>query len=454
VYTEEKCGLHNSILLAPDGTAHIFTGHNDTEKLLHSTVVLDCLEQEADTLDSNCDGSDGVDGDGDGYASTDSGGEDCDDSNEDVQPHWVTSVLDPGPSVGKFASLAIDRHNVLHASYYSELPKNLIYARLEPGQEWVIEPADDTGQDVGQYSSIAVEHLSSADVLAGTPAAVNIAYYDAFHGELWYTTNATGSWVPEVVEATPEPGTDVGKYVSIATDGYYKNDQSPHITYYDSINGNLRYATKGSGVWELFTIPNDEDAGMHTSCAVYKGKVYVAYQAVESYDLMVATGSGETWDVVMVDGPNKDVGDALSIAVDSSKRVHVSYRDTNERYLHYALWNGSEWSTLTVDTDAEVGKWTALALDGNSNVHVAYKDQGSDALLYATNTVVTNYQWIMEEVTYKPKGGEEKKSCGNLTTECGDYASLQFDPVGRLNVIHYDSINKQLLFSRKSCLGY
>jgi len=454
VYTEQKCGLHNSIVLAADGTAHIFTGHNDTEKLLHSTAVLDCLEQEADDVDSNCDGSDGVDGDGDGYASIDSGGEDCDDADEAVQPHWVTSVLDPGPSVGKFASLAIDRHNILHASYYSELPKDLMYAKMEPGQEWDIEPADETGQDVGQYSSIAVEHLSAGDVAAGTAAAVHIAYYDAFHSELWYATNASGSWVPEVVEATPEPGQDVGKYASIATDGYYKKDQSPHITYHDSVNGVLRYATRESGTWELFTIPNAEDAGMHTRCAVYKEVVYVAYQAVESYDLMVATGSGDTWEVVMVDGPNKDVGDALSIAVDTSYRVHVSYRDTNERYLHYALRKGGEWSTLTVDTDAEVGKWTALALDGNKNVHVAYKDQGGDSLLYATNTVVDNYQWIKEEVTYKPKGDEGKESCGGLTTECGDYASLQFDPFGRLNVIHYDSINKQLLFSRKSCLGY
>ena len=448
VETEYKCGLQTSLALDAEGTAHIFSTHNDLKKLLHTTATLDCLAL-GDMSDSNCDGVDGVDEDLDGFASLDSGGGDCDDTDPTIQPNWVTTVLDAGPSVGEFASLTIDAHGKLHASYYAELPKKLMYASLEPDAgEWVIQTADADGQDVGQFSSIATEHLSSSETADGTPAVVHIAYYDNSHGELWYASNGTGAWVPEVVEATPQPGDNVGKYVSIATDGKSSKDQAPHIAYYDETQGLLRHATRVDETWVLSTVPNDGNAGKNTAIDVYNQTVYIAYQAVDSSDLMVAFGAADAWTVEMVDGANADVGEAISIAYDGSN-IHVAYRDTNERQLHYALRKGDAWALWTIDADADVGKWTSIALDGNDMVHIAYKDQGTDALMYATNVVVENSLWTKEEVTNEPDS-----SCGGFTTECGDYVSLRFDPLGRLNAIHYDSINKQLLHSRKSCLGY
>ncbi len=46
----------------------------------------DAVETPGDGVDSNCDGSDGEDGDGDGHGSPESGGDDCDDSDGDVHP--------------------------------------------------------------------------------------------------------------------------------------------------------------------------------------------------------------------------------------------------------------------------------------------------------------------------------------------------------------------------------
>ena len=441
VEDQYKCGLQTSIALDGDGVAHIFSTHNALQKLLHTTATLDCLAQ-GDEADSNCDGVDGTDGDLDGFASLDSGGSDCNDSDPTVQPQWVTTVLDEGPSVGEFASLAIDGQNVLHAAYYAATPMDLVYARLEPGGEWEIDTADPSGHDVGQYSSIAVSKVDEEDEEG---AVVHIAYHNATSNELWYATNGTGAWVPEVVEATPEPGDDVGEHAALALD---KNG-FPHIAYYDVPNGLLRYASKETGVWELSTVPNDGNAGKNTAITVYKGVVYIAYQAVDSFDMMVASGGPDEWTVELVDGSDKDVGEAVSIGVDSSKKIHVTYRDANDRDLHYAVRSGGEWTLWAVDVDADVGKWSALALDGNKMVHVAYKDQDTNALLYATNVVVENYQWTKEPVT-----GVDGVPCGGLTTECGSHVSLSFDPMGRLHAVHYDDFNKRLLYSRKSCLGY
>ncbi len=46
----------------------------------------DALETPGDGVDSNCDGSDGEDADGDGHGSPESGGDDCDDGDADVYP--------------------------------------------------------------------------------------------------------------------------------------------------------------------------------------------------------------------------------------------------------------------------------------------------------------------------------------------------------------------------------
>ncbi|MCP4869195.1 MAG: hypothetical protein GY898_10810 [Proteobacteria bacterium] len=66
------------------------------------------LDPFGDGIDQNCDGTDGIDADGDGHSADDSGGTDCDDANDDVHPD-AEEVCDgadnncdgePGPDEG------------------------------------------------------------------------------------------------------------------------------------------------------------------------------------------------------------------------------------------------------------------------------------------------------------------------------------------------------------------
>ena len=442
------CGLQNSLVI-DGGVAHIFTGHNNLGQMLHVTVELNCLEFDM-AGDTNCDGVDGFDGDLDGFASLDSGGNDCDDEDFDIQPGWVTRVVaDEESNVGEFASLAIDAQNIIHASYFAALSQNLKYARREPDGNWVIETAHADGNNVGQYSAIAVSAVEPDDLTQ--QALVHIAYYNDTTGELWHAVRQDGIWTPEVVHATPEAGENVGRYASIAVD----ENGVVHIAYADVLEGKLLYATNHSGTWVNMEVPNDGDAGEHTSIAVEDGQLYIAYLAGSTDDLMLAeaalplTGPGDWGDPELVDGNTSSVGEAVSLAVDGKDRVHITYRDSTARTLQYALRRSGKWSLRTVDTEVDMSKWSSLDLDGNSMVHVAYKDMDSDSLLYATNVVTDNNLWFMEAVN-----GVNDDTCGGLTTECGDYAALQFDTIGRLHALHYDTINKRLLYSRKSCLGY
>ncbi len=442
------CGLQNSLVVDGEGIAHIFSGHNNLGDLLHVEVALECLAFDADG-DTNCDGVDGFDGDGDGFASVSSGGRDCDDNDVEIQPQWVTRVVpDAEAEVGEFASLAIDEHNVLHASYYAALTYDLKYARREPSGDWTIETANAEGK-VGSFSALAVSSVA-ADDLAAEPV-VHVAYYNETYGELWHSARTPEGWTSEVVHSTPDAGDNVGRFASIAVD----EDGFVHITYADTGAAALRYATNLSGQWESMEIPNDGEAGSYSRIAVVKGIAYVAYQAGSSDDLFFLEAAlpvldPSDWGIpLMIDGAEASVGEALSLAVDGQERVHITYRDSGSRYLHYALRANGAWALRTIDSTADVGKYSSLDLDGNDMVHVAYKDQETNTLLYATNVVTENSSWFKE-----PVAGKDEAVCGGLADECGDHAALRFDTIGRLHALHFDTTNKRLLYSRKACLGY
>ena len=99
---------------------------------------------------------------------------------------------------------------------------------------------------------------------------VHISYYDSTNMDLKYATNALGSWAT----ATVDTAGDVGQYSSIAIDANNK----VHISYYDSTNADLKYATNASGIWVLKTIDSNGSVGASTSIAVDKNKkVHIGY---------------------------------------------------------------------------------------------------------------------------------------------------------------------------------
>ena len=80
---------------APDGRILVayrlfdYPDHNEAK-----VATLGCTADAASVPDANCDGLDGVDGDGDGYASYASGGDDCNDHNNGIHP----GAADPNES--------------------------------------------------------------------------------------------------------------------------------------------------------------------------------------------------------------------------------------------------------------------------------------------------------------------------------------------------------------------
>lgn len=120
----------------------------------------------------------------------------------------------------KYPSLAIDSLNRSQISF-TDAQDHLSYGRLD-GSTWTIVTVDSSGE--GRYSSIALDKNNNP----------HISYYDPVNGDLKYAYLLAGKWTIETVDSAG----DVGAFTSLALD----KDGYPHISYYDRSDGDLKYA--------------------------------------------------------------------------------------------------------------------------------------------------------------------------------------------------------------------
>ncbi|NIN36310.1 MAG: hypothetical protein GTO60_14950, partial [Gammaproteobacteria bacterium] len=374
---------------------------------------------------------------------------------------WSIETVDTGGGsgdVGLYSSIALDSSGNAHISYYDYKNDDLKYATNATGP-WVPEQLDGSGAgDVGLYTSLAIDTLSN----------IHISYYDWGNGDLKYITGTAGSWGSPVSIETVSSGSEFDRpYTSITTDSLNK----AHISYYDEINSDLKYATD-SGVtpgagncggtnWDCETVQSVGNAGLYPSIARdSSNNIHISYFYGNQGTLRHATNSGVTpgggncndlgqpspppsnWDCETVDFSN-DAGSYTSIAKDVSGKIHISYYDEVgiSGVLKYITNASGSWVETVVESIGNAGKFSSIAIDSSGKAHISYYyDSNFRDLYYATNDIT-------------PGTG----NCGGTDWECervdgsgsdvGTYTSIAMDSSDTIHISYYDAGNEALKYA-------
>jgi PKD repeat protein len=276
-------------------------------------------------------------------------------------------------------------------------------------------------------SSADIGNFNSIDVDTNNNA--HISYYDSTNTNLKYASKVNGIWTPYLVAATD----DVGKYSSIAVD----LNNNVHISYYKAGTiDNLMYVSKINGSWvSPVTVESTDDVGKYSSIAVdTNNNVHISYYKATNTKLKFASKINGTWNATEVVDSTGSTGTYSSIAVDSNNNVHISYYDATNTSLKYATKVNGVWSPLTtVDNAGSVGTYTSIAVDSNNNVHISYYD-ATAANLDLKYVSKVNGVWGVPEVV-------------DSTGDVGAYSSIAVDSINKVHIVYYDATNTNLKYA-------
>jgi len=183
------------------------------------------------------------------------------------------------------------------------------------------------------------------------------------------------SWVVESIDTL---GNALGE-------GYLALDSqnNPHVIYYSTGDGSLKYAVRKEGVWEVDSL-GINNLGYPASLALdSQDTPHICYHDGTTYSLKYAVKSGDTWIIETVDGsyPTVSAGQYNSLALDSQDNPHISYsasvkRSSQARYynqdLRYAYKHTGTWTIETLDAHPNAAERSCIAVDTGDNVHIGY----------------------------------------------------------------------------------
>lgn len=189
-------------------------------------------------------------------------------------------------------------------------------------------------------------------------------------------------------------------------------------------------ASSGDAAWQISSIDNIGNVGGVPSIAIDSNrKVHISYADYTNGDLKYATNASGSWTIYTVDSAG-NVGDYNSIAIDSRNKVHISYRDATNQDLKYATNSNGNWITYTIDSSGMTGWDTSIAIDSNDKVHISYKSESNGDLKYATNS---SGSWVVS--TLDNNGWD------------GAFSSISIDHNDKVHISYYDQSSNKLQYA-------
>ncbi|UCE19301.1 MAG: hypothetical protein JSV84_02830 [Gemmatimonadota bacterium] len=162
-------------------------------------------------------------------------------------------------------------------------------------------------------------------------------------------------WNIEKVDTVPEAPHTSGTAISLNLDV----SDHPHVSYYDDLHHDLKWARKIGGNWEIGAVDSFADVGSCNSLVLDDyGFEHISYYDATHKDLKCAHWNGRSWEIERVDTLGQ-VGDVNSIAIDDDGCLHISYYDAMNKFLKYAK-----------STSTHICSGVKGDVDGNSTIDV------------------------------------------------------------------------------------
>ncbi len=386
---------------------------------------------------------------------------------------WTIEGVDISTDELLSPSIVLDAGDNAHISYQQRLYDNnsaLKYAYWN-GTNWAITIVDSNSSShyMAESSSLVLDNSGEPCIAYGDDASGGILMYATWTGSYWdidvvesglnYVPGVslclTGSSSPRIAFAyfdsaldvhlmyarydaqwyvsTIDPSVGVGSGVSMGR----ASDVSPHVSYYDAANDDLKYSYLGSEYWYSFTIDEPENVGLNTSLALDSNdRPHISYEDYTNKDLKYAYYTGSAWVVQTVDSDG-DLGHyCTSIALDGNNNPHISYYDSSNNDLKYAHYDGSTWEISTVDDGLFAGATSSITVDSNNEPHIAYSVKDGD------NRIIRHAYYGPQGV----EGGENPSNSDGIVlyaitpNPCNANASVSFAlPVSsNVNLAVYD----------------
>jgi hypothetical protein len=251
---------------------------------------------------------------------------------------------------------------------------------------WTIDAARDDGHD-GWDSTVAI----GPDGVVRA-AGIDPEQFDSTDGVEYYEL-VDGTWEVTAIGSGPVA---YEFNVSLAVDP----DGNPALTYYDTTNTDLKYASRQDGAWSIETVDTDDDVGRYSSLAFDStGNPHISYLRLDDTTtgtVRYATRTGDTWATADVDSlTDLRIGFSgarrvTAVAVGPDDRPTVAYSD--ESVVKLATSDGSAWSqvTLVEAGDRPLGQLVSLELSADGIPHLAIFEVTSESPLTGVVAYITS----------------------------------------------------------------
>lgn len=234
---------------------------------------------------------------------------------------WINGVIDAGPGVGTWSSMALSQDGRPMVTYHDEINGHLKFAILteNPGFSdnpdqygWAIStiyegapfafPDPESGEDVVRAGD-AGEHTR----IVRFGSTLYVAFHDKAEGSLRLAESPDegASWnVSRVAPATPDGVRNVGAWPSILVDG-----DELIIAYHDVGNQDLLVSTRdASNSWSTQVVDAGEFVGADSEIFRRAGSLNIVYFDGQTNDMRLAVRTGSTWTRSILGGQDSAVG--------------------------------------------------------------------------------------------------------------------------------------------------